>query len=80
MDDAQKRAEQFNTEQRIAELEAQVARLRAFCDLAARWLLTLEQEHETASHQDEDTRQISSQTCHVCAGIDALWQAIKEGR
>jgi hypothetical protein len=39
-------------------------------------LLTLEQEHEAASHQDPNEL-ISSRTCHVCAGIDEVWTALK---
>jgi len=41
------------------------------------WLLTLEQEHEKASHQDPD-EVISDKTCHVCAGIESIWAALKE--
>jgi hypothetical protein len=44
--------------------------------LVRRWLLTLEQEHEHASHQDPDEL-ISDKTCRVCAGIEDLWAALK---
>jgi len=40
------------------------------------WLLTLEQEHEAARNQDPNEL-ISDRTCHVCAGIDELWTALK---
>lgn len=43
------------------------------------WLLTLEQEHETASHTDPD-QTISSETCHLCAGIDEIWAALKAAK
>lgn len=42
-----------------------------------RWLLTLEQEHEQAGHQDPDEL-ISDKTCRVCAGIEDLWAALKQ--
>lgn len=42
-----------------------------------KWLLTLEQEHETASHADP-TELISEGNCHVCAGIEELWSSLKE--
>ena len=44
--------------------------------LVRRWLLTLEQEHERASHTDRD-EVISDKSCHVCAGIDAIWAALR---
>ena len=48
----------------------------ALAVLVRRWLLTLEQEHEQASHSDPDEL-ISDKTCRVCAGIEDLWAALK---
>ena len=61
----------------VAVADAERLALRHLAELVNSKLLTHEQEHEKASHPDEDTRQISDQTCHTCAGITQLWNALK---
>ncbi|HAF08745.1 MAG TPA: hypothetical protein DCK98_01510 [Chloroflexi bacterium] len=41
------------------------------------WLFALELEHEKASHPDPG-EMISEDTCHVCAGINEMWDALKD--